>query len=321
VSGGDDVNRLERRARRLLRAYPPEYRASRGEEITGTLLEATPPDRNWPPARDTVSVIVAGLRARRDANLRQGLPVSLRQAAVLGIAMFLVQIPCDLLGTVVDEAVSGRGFGLPPDYAWELLPAAVLVTVILAAAWYGRRSLVAVPAVAAATAAVVYYLAGRSPSQGNVVLILAWPVVSALAVLMPLTSRTARPPRSLLWLVCLPLGLTLLDGLAYAVPFHIDYALPVRPVGPAVLLFPFTTYLSLVTVAVAVCWLVTDVRPLAGLVLMFLLYRAVYAFQYNGFYPASPAELAVAIAVPLALACVLVWLFRRRTRSSPPAAT
>jgi len=39
-SSASDVSRLQRRARNLLRAYPPGYRADRGEEILGTLLEA-----------------------------------------------------------------------------------------------------------------------------------------------------------------------------------------------------------------------------------------------------------------------------------------
>jgi hypothetical protein len=56
--GHGDAGRLERRARWLLRAYPAAYRADRGEEIIGTLLEAVPPGRDWPP--------VGYGRARRD---------------------------------------------------------------------------------------------------------------------------------------------------------------------------------------------------------------------------------------------------------------
>lgn len=37
------MSSLEGRGRRLLRAYPPAYRAERGEEIIGTLLEASRP--------------------------------------------------------------------------------------------------------------------------------------------------------------------------------------------------------------------------------------------------------------------------------------
>jgi hypothetical protein len=84
-----DVSRLERRARRLLLAYPSGYRADRGEEILGTLMETTPPGRDWPPARDLASVLSGGLRARGHANRRHGPAVSLRQAAILGIALVI----------------------------------------------------------------------------------------------------------------------------------------------------------------------------------------------------------------------------------------
>jgi hypothetical protein len=57
--GYSDADLLVRRARWLVRAYPAAYRAGRGEEIIGTLLEATPPGRNWPPSREAVSVIAA----------------------------------------------------------------------------------------------------------------------------------------------------------------------------------------------------------------------------------------------------------------------
>jgi hypothetical protein len=80
--------RLERRARWLLRAYPVAYRADRGEEIIGTLLEVVPPGRDWPPSRETVALVAAGLHARRAANLRQGLGASLRQVAVAGAAVY-----------------------------------------------------------------------------------------------------------------------------------------------------------------------------------------------------------------------------------------
>ncbi|MGB6453627.1 MAG: hypothetical protein WBH47_03965, partial [Streptosporangiaceae bacterium] len=55
---------LERHCRLLLRAYPAAYRQDRGEEIIGTLLEATPAGRSWPLHRDIRGLVVGGLRAR-----------------------------------------------------------------------------------------------------------------------------------------------------------------------------------------------------------------------------------------------------------------
>ena len=55
---------LERHCRWLLRAYPAWYRRSRGEEMLGTLLEASPPGRRWPSVRDARALVTGGLRVR-----------------------------------------------------------------------------------------------------------------------------------------------------------------------------------------------------------------------------------------------------------------
>jgi hypothetical protein len=58
------VTGLERRCRWLLLAYPAWYRRRRGEEMLGTLLEASPPGRRWPSFRDARSLIIRGSRVR-----------------------------------------------------------------------------------------------------------------------------------------------------------------------------------------------------------------------------------------------------------------
>lgn len=55
---------LERRCRWLLLTYPAWYRRRRGEEMLGTLLEASPPGGRWPSFRDVRALIAGGLRAR-----------------------------------------------------------------------------------------------------------------------------------------------------------------------------------------------------------------------------------------------------------------
>jgi hypothetical protein len=55
---------LARRYRRLLVCYPRAYRRERGEELVATLLEAAPPTRVRPTARETANLIGHGLRAR-----------------------------------------------------------------------------------------------------------------------------------------------------------------------------------------------------------------------------------------------------------------
>ncbi|MEJ3749423.1 hypothetical protein WEI85_39950 [Actinomycetes bacterium KLBMP 9797] len=55
---------LARRYRRLLLAYPRAYRRARGDELLGALLDAAPPGRTRPTAREVADLIRHGLRTR-----------------------------------------------------------------------------------------------------------------------------------------------------------------------------------------------------------------------------------------------------------------
>ncbi|MEV0398016.1 hypothetical protein [Polymorphospora rubra] len=57
-----DRTPLERRYRRLLWAYPKDYRARRGDEIVGTYLELAGTDRRRPSPADAVDLLRGGLR-------------------------------------------------------------------------------------------------------------------------------------------------------------------------------------------------------------------------------------------------------------------
>jgi hypothetical protein len=59
---------LERRYRRLLRAYPPTYRAERGEEIVSTYLELAGPGQDWPSVGDAADALPGGIRQRLRAK-------------------------------------------------------------------------------------------------------------------------------------------------------------------------------------------------------------------------------------------------------------
>src|SRR5262249_21952028 len=76
--------RREGSARLLLRAYPPAYREERGEEMIGTMLEATPEGQDWPSVRDSWSLLAGGLKARAAVNRQVPVSTAVRQAAVLG---------------------------------------------------------------------------------------------------------------------------------------------------------------------------------------------------------------------------------------------
>lgn len=303
--------RLERRARWLLRAYPAAYRADRGEEIIGTLLEAVPPGRDWPPSREIVALVAAGLRARRAANLRQGLAASLRQVAVAGAAVYLVQLSALGLGAVVWSARRGHLQFLFWDYGWLFYALGGLALVVLAAGWSGRRGLVAAGAAAAASAAVSSTVINQ---DWHPMVVLADFVGPPVVVFLLFARRTERPPLSLLWLPGLALGVALAGSLAHTYP-----ALFAAVTAGTTLLSPYTTGLSLVTVLVAVCWLATDVRPLASLVFAFTVSQVVYGFAYGRpLVTVGPVVFILGITASLVAVCALAWLLRRRIHAAPP---
>ena len=58
------TTRYEQRCRTLLRAYPPRYRAARGAELLGPLLDVATPGRDTPSIRESCDVVRGGLMTR-----------------------------------------------------------------------------------------------------------------------------------------------------------------------------------------------------------------------------------------------------------------
>ncbi|NJP92573.1 hypothetical protein HCN51_24475 [Nonomuraea sp. FMUSA5-5] len=65
---------LELRYRRLLRAYPQNHRASHGEELIGTLMEAARPGKRRPSLRETLRLLAGGFTVRVRAARAHGVP-------------------------------------------------------------------------------------------------------------------------------------------------------------------------------------------------------------------------------------------------------
>jgi hypothetical protein len=266
------------------------------------------------------SVIGGGLRARRAANLSQGLRASLRHVAILAAAMIVVEVPADLL-SIIGHHIAAAPFpwGIDPVRP-GLTPWSLLVVMALAAPWCGRRwpTVAAAGVAAAAMVAVSCRLVAGGWATTVAVEEIHAPVGLALMALVPLTRRAGRPPASLLWLPCLPLAVGFAEGLAAASRLSRYDSLPGSPFRVETLLSPYGTYLSLVPVLVAVCWLLTDVRPLAALALQSLLMRALsIAFDSQPGESRTQTVIVVGLLL-LALTGALLWLLRHRARTAPP---
>jgi hypothetical protein len=255
VGGEDRINRLERRCRLLLRLYPVTYRAERGEEIIGTLLEATPAGRTWPLPRDSRGLVAGSLRARAALNRRNTTVANLRVAALVGVATCLAFDVAAYLGALVFAAEHGiidfRG-AQPVPYPWPLLVFATLSAVTLVLAWLSRRRAIVLAGALPAAAAVAvvgqnYRLIGFAVTE-----------LACLAAVIALSGRE-RPDRRWLWLI----GPIVLARLLMA------RVLP--GTGPDTTAIGVIALCLVLTVAiVSIAWLAIDARPTIVLIVFLL---------------------------------------------------
>jgi hypothetical protein len=122
--------------RLLLRAYPAWYRRERGEEMLGTLLEASPPGRRWPSLRDARALIMGGFRVRAGQNQRLTTAANLRLAVLLGAALALLWL---VAGDLTDVILHWTHTYSPsPGIASEAVYG-VLTLAAVVAAWFAPR--------------------------------------------------------------------------------------------------------------------------------------------------------------------------------------
>lgn len=287
--------KLERRARALLRAYPAEYRHGRAEEIIGTLLEAAPPGRSFPTAREAWSLIAGGRHARAIRNRRPGVKANVRLALLLGISTYLSFYFSLIL------AASVLGFFPGDGASWLTAATIVLGAAVALAPWLGRR---AAAALAIPAGALVAYGELRGTHGSEATMAVA-EILIAMAVLAALSGGPVRLPRSWLWLPCaFPLALVAGRLLSPQYP-RLEWSLVLGA-------------LSLLA-AVVVCWLVTDARPAFALCLAVLL-EAVITILPSVVYGGS-LRTAIVMAVLPQVALVLpvllpaAWLLLRRQKA------
>jgi hypothetical protein len=284
---------LERRCRLLLLAYPASYRRERGEEIIGTLLEATPPGRAWPSPRDARALIAGGLHSRVAQNRGLSTATSVRLGVLLGAAAYLSFEGADYLGGGV-RAAENSGAGT----SWLTLAAGLLTLATVVLCWLARRREVLAAAAAAAAAmtwrALTFSAHGAGIVLGTRSMAVALGYVLPLFLLIVLGVAAPRPPRSWLWLV----------GLFALVPLVAD--LP-QILGGAIALTVPGLYLAPVVAMFA--WAVLDARALLALAVALALFGLAIV-PADGW--SAPVDLWPLFAVALAIAGPGLWRLRRR---------
>ncbi|WP_250001519.1 hypothetical protein [Actinoplanes sp. M2I2] len=116
---------LERRYRRLLWAYPADYRRVHGEEILTMLMDSAEPGRRRPAGADTIDVLRGAVRQRfrlpvgRSAVLAAVLAALVLGAVQAGVSSWLVwqtaaDLPSDAAARRMAETVAGAPL-IAPD--------------------------------------------------------------------------------------------------------------------------------------------------------------------------------------------------------------
>jgi hypothetical protein len=102
---------LRNRYRALLRWYPADHRAERGEEIVETYLDLAAPEQRRPRLTDVVDLVRAGvrghLRARHSLGLADALPFAANLALMAATALAAVWL------------VLAERFTVPDNFSWH----------------------------------------------------------------------------------------------------------------------------------------------------------------------------------------------------------
>jgi len=196
---------LERRCRRLLRAYPAWYRRERSGEMLDTLLEASPPGRRWPSFRDTRALVLGSLRVRGRTWLLSMMWVA--AGAVITGYIFYATTPNHISADVIGTGFIGFSAGpaavqitaVLALVAWLALPLPVLIAgFIRLRGWRPANWLPAAAWAGAWIAGAALLLlarawgnsAGNAVSWGELAICVAWLVLGAV-----MTWILAGPPR------------------------------------------------------------------------------------------------------------------------------
>jgi len=277
---------IERQCRRLLRAYPADYRAGRGEEIIDTLMEVHA-GRDRLPLRDRLALVMGGLRVRARENRRLPTSTNLRLATVFGLLFTVVPSSLGYLTLVASQPE-----GLVVDWRSFAICTAAVVTAALAwTKWHRSAAVLAVATAALLTVYVVTLRASGAYGAGDLVLSLAFLVVAGL-----LLGRATMPRIWIAFLLAMSLHEMIPIGWYATIPFLLTAA-------------------KLVPVVVILLWVAVDARPALGASISFAALGVVNAVQQfaTGYESDTSAWwVTSSIMIPI-FAIPAIWRMRRRS--------
>ena len=283
------MSALEWRCRWLLHAYPAWYRRERGEEMLGTLMDASPAGRRWPSLRDIRAMLIGGLRVRAGQHRRLSTAANLRLAGLLGVALALLWLIGNNLGSAIMFWTHVYPAATPADLGYQAA-ASLLALAAVVAAWFAPWPVVAGPAVAGA--ALWVYSGDR---------VMASQPAGLLLLLVILTAGRERMPRSWLGLAGLLLAFTLLQQSTAAPRLYF--------------LFALLSYAPWVVLGAVILWAAVDARPAVAMAIYLASNYLIFTLIGYAGYGAAPAAAwewylpAVGVAV---LGSCALWRLRRQ---------
>lgn len=304
----------ERAYRIGVRAYPPDYRAARGEEIVTTLMESHA-DRHLSVAREFVALVVDGFRRRFGVRAVSGV-AAWRSGALLaaGILAFLTTAVA-LLGVIQEHRNPTIGGTITP---WFALFAATAIATLVAVVFGLRR--VATAAAAAGLATQVFEFV-RAPEagygSGSHYLVYSWSNASSLpreplhwlvpSLLLLVLIVLGRPARRRAT-VAAPLAAGLLIA-AFGVAVETSHAW-----GGFVALLPALGVFALISLVIVS----VDPRPaIASVPLMLAVLPMAWTYVVGDSTTPASHGLLLLVALPL-LAAFFAVAASRVTRRRPP---
>lgn len=283
------MSALEWRCRWLLHAYPAWYRRQRGEEMLGTLMEASPAGRRWPSPRDIRAMLIGGLRVRAGQQQRLSTPANLRLAGLLGVALALLWLIGSNLGTVIMFWTHVYPAATPAGLGYQAAASLLALAAVLAA-WFAPWPVVAAPALAGA--ALWVYTGDR---------VMASQPAGLLILLVILTAGRDRMPRSWLGLAGLLFTFTVLEQATAAPGLYF--------------LFAPLSFAPWVVLGAVILWAAVDARPAVAMAIYLASNYLIFSLLGYAGYGAAPAaawEWYLPAAGVTVLGSCALWRLRRQ---------